>query len=67
MYINLKRTLKAIDTCLPDGVEPSGKQLHQMYESAIQLFRQVLGVIYDCEAFDIPTGQEPLPYLKKPS
>ena len=64
MFINLKKTLTAIDKCLSGGHPPDLKQLHKMYDLTFQLMSQILSVIYDQEAFGPPTGQE-LPPLAK--
>ena len=60
MHISLKKTLRAIDACLPDGTEPSTERLHRMYDLTLRLSSQMLGVIQDREAFDASAQQEPL-------
>lgn len=59
MHIDLKKTLAAIGSCLPDKYEPSDKQLHRMYDLTLRLMSQELAVIYDKEIFDGQTGHRP--------
>ncbi len=58
MYIDLKKTLAAIENCLPAGDEPTPEQLRRMYGLTQRLMSQELGAIYDLEAFGGPVWQE---------
>ncbi len=58
MYIDLKKTLAAIENCLPAGSEPTPEQLRRMYGLTQRLMSQELGAIYDLEAFGGPVWQE---------
>lgn len=51
MYLNLKKTLAAIDACLPGEGEPDLKRLRRMYDLTLRLQSQLLSVIYDMETF----------------
>ena len=57
MYINLKKTLAAIESCLPAEGESTPKQLRRMYDLTHMLLSQELGAIYDLEAFGGPAWQ----------
>lgn len=57
MHTDLKRTLAAINRCLPVEGEPTREQLHRMYDLTLRLMGQELAVIYDREMFDGPMGQ----------
>ena len=65
MFIDLKKTLRAIDRCLPENRPPDMKHLHKMYDLVLRLMSQVLSVIYDQEAFSTSTGQEITPLAKQ--
>ena len=65
MFIDLKKTLTAIDKCLSVSHPPGLKQLHKMFDLTVQLMSQILSVIYDQEAFGPPTGQELPPLAKR--
>lgn len=67
MFIDLRKTLTAIDKCLPANHPPNIEQLHKMYDLTFRLISQILAVIYDQEAFGPPTGQELLPLAKQMS
>lgn len=58
MYIDLKKTLEEISSCLPEKGVPTSKQLQRMYELTLRLQSQELAVIYDMEAFGSPAAQE---------
>ncbi len=60
MHTDLKKTLAAVDRCLPTEGESIWEQLHCMYDLALRLMSQELAVIYDKEMFGSPTGQRPL-------
>lgn len=51
MYLNLKKALAAIGTCLLDASEPDLKRLRRMYDLTLRLQSQLLSVIYDMETF----------------
>lgn len=57
MYLNLKRTLVAIDVCLPGEGTPDLKRLRRMYDLTHRLQSQLLSVIYDMETFGGATEQ----------
>ena len=50
MYIDLKKTIEEISSCLPEKGVPTSKQLQRMYELTLRLQSQELAVIYDMEA-----------------
>ena len=52
MYINLKKTLSDIERHLPDGREPTQKELRQAYLAILRLRSQVLAVLRDQEDFE---------------
>lgn len=64
MFIDLKKTVTAIDKCLSVNHPPDIKQLYKMYDLTFRLMSQVLSVVYDQEAFGLSTGQG-LPPLAK--
>lgn len=57
MYINLKKTLSDIERHLPDGREPTQKELRQVYLAILRLRSQVLAVLRDQEDFERVVGQ----------
>ena len=57
MYINLKKTLSDIERRLPDGREPTQKELRQAYLAILRLRSQVLAVLRDQEDFERVVGQ----------
>lgn len=65
MFIDLRKTLTAIDKCLPANCPPDMEQLHKMYSLTFRLVSQILAVIYDQEAFGPPSGQELPPLAKR--
>ena len=56
MYINLKKTLSDIERHLPDGREPTQKELCQAYLAFLLLRSQVLAVLRDQEDFERVVG-----------
>lgn len=60
MYIDLKKTLKSIEDCLPEDGIPAAKQLYSMYDRVLRLRSQLLSVIYDKETFVGIGQQEPI-------
>ena len=54
MEIDLNKTLRALARCLPEGGEPSVEALAKMYRQTLRLRSQLLGVIYDLEAYSAP-------------
>lgn len=57
MYINLEKTLSDIERRLPDGREPTQKELRQAYLAILRLRSQVLAVLRDQEDFERVVGQ----------
>lgn len=51
MYIDLKKTLAAIERSLPEGREPTPKELRRSYDLVLRLRSQILAVIQDRESF----------------
>ena len=51
MEIDLNKTLRALVRCLPEDGEPSVEALAKMYRQTLRLRSQLLGVIYDLEAY----------------
>lgn len=56
MYINLKKILSDIERRLPDGREPTQKELRQAYLAILRLRSQVLAVLRDQEDFERVVG-----------
>lgn len=65
MYINLKKTMKTIERCMPENEAATLISLQQAYQHTIRLQSQLLSVIYDMETFGTPTGQEITPLAKQ--
>ena len=59
IHTDIRKTLTAINKCLPEVGEPTQKQLYQIYDLSIRLTSQILAVIYDKEEFNSPAQQEP--------
>ena len=51
MNIDLNKTIKKIDACLPKCGRGSIDQLHKMYDLTLRLQSQILAIIYDLETF----------------
>lgn len=51
MYIDLRKTLRSVENCLPEDGVPAIKQLYSMYDQVLRLRSQLLSVIYDRETF----------------
>ena len=61
MEIDLNKTLRALVCCLPEDSEPNVEALTKMYRQTLRLRSQLLGVIYDLEAYSAPQpGQQEL-------
>lgn len=60
MYINLQKTLTAIERCLAEDGTAGIAELRKMYDLTLRLQSQLLGVIYDMETFSPTVGQERL-------
>ena len=61
MEIDLNKTLRALVRCWPEDGEPSVEALTRMYRQTLRLRSQLLGVIYDLEAYSAPqTGRKEL-------
>lgn len=58
MYIDLRKTLRSVERCLPEDGAPTPKQLHQMYDRVLRLRSQLLSTIYDMETFTYSERQE---------
>lgn len=58
MYIDLEKTLAAIEKCFPADEQPTLKQMRRMYELTQRLQSQILAIIYDLEHFGGPARQE---------
>lgn len=58
MYINLQKTLTAIERCLAADSTAGISKLRMMYDLTLRLQSQLLGVIYDLESFSPTAGQE---------
>lgn len=56
MYINLIKTLRAIERHLPEEREPTQEELRQAYLSILRLRSQVLAALRDREDFEGATG-----------
>lgn len=54
MEIDLNKTLRALVRCLPEDGEPSVEALAKMYRQTLRLRSQLLGIIYDLEAYSAP-------------
>ncbi len=61
MEIDLNKTLRALVRCWPEDGEPSVEDLTRMYRQTLRLRSQLLGVIYDLEAYSAPqSGRQEL-------
>ena len=61
MEIDLNKKLRALVRCWPEDGEPSVEALTRMYRQTLRLRSQLLGVIYDLEAYSAPqTGRKEL-------
>ena len=61
MEIDLNKTLRALVCYLPEDSEPNVEALTKMYRQTLRLRSQLLGVIYDLEAYSAPQpGQQEL-------
>ena len=61
MEIDLNKTLRALVRCLPEDGEPNVEDLTRMYRQTLRLRSQLLGVIYDLEAYFVSRpGQQEL-------
>ena len=61
MNIAIQKTLLQIQNCLPDNGRAGTAELRKMYALTLRLQSQLLGVIYDMEAFSSKAAQqEPL-------
>ena len=61
MEIDLNKTLRALVCCLPEDGNPSMEDLTKMYRQTLRLRSQLLGVLYDLEAYSVPQlGQQEL-------
>lgn len=58
MYLDLHKSLRDMERCLPATGEPSDKQLRRLYELTQKLLSQELAVIYDKETFGATHQQE---------
>ena len=58
MYIDLKKTLRSVERCLPENGPPTSKQLYRMYDCVLRLRSQLLSTIYDMETFGTMERQE---------
>ena len=58
MNIDLNKTIKKIDACLPKCGRGSIDQLHKMYDLTLRLQSQILAIIYDLETFSFSAQQE---------
>ena len=54
MEIDLNKTLRALVRSFPEDSEPSVEALTKMYRQTLRLRSQLLGVIYDLEAYSAP-------------
>lgn len=61
MEIDLNKTLRALVCCFPEDGKPSMEDLTKMYRQTLRLRSQLLGVLYDLEAYSVPQpGQQEL-------
>ena len=61
MEIDLNKTLRALVRSFPEDSEPSVEALTKMYRQTLRLRSQLLGVLYDLEAYSAPQpGQQEL-------
>lgn len=60
MNIDLRKTIRAIERHLPEDGTAGTTELRKMYDLTLRLQSQLLGVIYDREAFSPTAGQERL-------
>lgn len=58
MYIQFRKTLRALERCLPQNGGAEIAQLHKAYELTLRLQSQLLAVIYDMETFSAAARQE---------
>ena len=56
MYIDLRKTLKKIETQLPESKTPEPAQLEKAYELTLRLRSQLIAVQYDMEQFGMGTA-----------
>lgn len=54
MEIDLNKTLRTLVRCLPEDSRPNVEGLIGMYRQTLRLRNQLLGVIYDLEAYSVP-------------
>lgn len=52
MYINLRKTLRDIERCLPEDREPTQEELRRAYDTVLRLRSQVLAALRDREDFE---------------
>ena len=65
MYINLEKTMKTIERCMPENEAATLISLQQAYRHTIRLQSQLLSVIYDMETFGTHKERDPPPLAKQ--
>lgn len=60
MNISIRQTLSRLERCLPESGTANPANLRKMYDLTLRLQSQLLGVIYDMEAFAPSARQESL-------